>query len=84
MTRLLDKAFDEASRLPEMEQNALTKWLLHELHSGKSWQMLSLIRNISWRNSPMRPLQRDEKARLLRSIRIAYEVNYDPSILEVL
>lgn len=37
MTRLLQKAFDEAARLPETEQNALAKWLLEELHSEKQW-----------------------------------------------
>jgi len=37
MTKLLDEAFKEASRLPEMEQNALAKWLLDELHSDAKW-----------------------------------------------
>jgi hypothetical protein len=59
MTKLLEKAFEEASRLPEMEPNCILK--------GRG-QKLSLIRKMSWRSSPMRPLQRDEKARLLRSI----------------
>jgi hypothetical protein len=37
MTKLLERAFEEASRLPEMEQNALAKWLLDELHSEREW-----------------------------------------------
>ncbi len=37
MTRLLEKAFEEATRLPEVEQNALAKWVLDELHSERDW-----------------------------------------------
>jgi hypothetical protein len=37
MTKLLEKAFREASRLPEMDQNALAKWVLAELHSERAW-----------------------------------------------
>lgn len=33
MTKLLEKAFEEASRLPEMDQNSFAKWVLDELHS---------------------------------------------------
>lgn len=40
MTRLLDKAFQEASKLPEVEQNALAKWLLDELASEREWERL--------------------------------------------
>ena len=38
MTKLLKKAFEEASRLPEVDQNALAKWVLDELHSEKAWE----------------------------------------------
>ena len=38
MTRLLEKAFKEAERLPEVDQNALAKWVLDELHSEAKWQ----------------------------------------------
>jgi hypothetical protein len=38
MTKLLEKAFAEASRLPEIDQNALTKWVLDELNSEKIWK----------------------------------------------
>ncbi len=37
MTKLLEKAFEEASRLPEMEQNVLARRLLAELDSEMSW-----------------------------------------------
>ena len=37
MTKLLEKAFKEASRLSEVEQNALAKWLLEEFSSEEKW-----------------------------------------------
>jgi len=37
MTKLLKTAFEKASRLPDVEQNALAKWLLEELESEKKW-----------------------------------------------
>lgn len=38
MTKLLEKAFEEALRLPEIDQNALAKWVLDELNSEKVWE----------------------------------------------
>lgn len=38
MTKLLQKAFDEASKLPEVEQNALAKWVIEELEAERSWE----------------------------------------------
>ncbi len=38
MTELLRKAFEEASRLPEMEQNALARRLINEMVSEKQWE----------------------------------------------
>ena len=38
MTELLEKAFAEAAKLPESEQNALANWLLSELDSKQRWQ----------------------------------------------
>ena len=38
MTKLLEKAFEEASRLPEVDQNALAKWVLDELQSEREWE----------------------------------------------
>jgi hypothetical protein len=40
MTKLLQKAFDEASKLPEGEQDALGRILLEELASERRWQEL--------------------------------------------
>ena len=37
MTKLLKKAFEEASRLPEVEQNTLAKWVPDELRSERAW-----------------------------------------------
>ena len=39
MTKLLEKAFKEASRLPVVDQNALAKWLLEELEADKKWEL---------------------------------------------
>jgi hypothetical protein len=39
MTKLLEKAFAKASRLPDTEQNALAKWLLDELEAEKKWEL---------------------------------------------
>jgi hypothetical protein len=38
MTKLLEKAFGEASKLPDTEQNALAKWLLDEFEAEKKWE----------------------------------------------
>ncbi len=40
MTELLNKAFKEASKLPEIEQNAFAKWVLKELETEKKWENL--------------------------------------------
>ena len=40
MTRLLEKAFKEASKLPVVEQNALAKWVLEELEAEKEWEQI--------------------------------------------
>jgi len=37
MTQLLERAFTEASRLPEPEQNAVASLLLAELDSERRW-----------------------------------------------
>ena len=37
MTNLLEKAFAEASKLPETEQDAVAEWLLEELASERRW-----------------------------------------------
>ncbi|MBF0227768.1 MAG: hypothetical protein HQK76_20155 [Desulfobacterales bacterium] len=38
MTQLLDKAFKEVSRLSEIEQNVIAKWVLDELKLEKKWE----------------------------------------------
>ena len=40
MTKLLQKAFDEASKLPDAEQDALGRILLDELASERRWDDL--------------------------------------------
>jgi len=40
MTKLLQKAFDEASKLPEGEQDELGRLLLEELASERRWEEL--------------------------------------------
>jgi hypothetical protein len=37
MTKLLKRAFAEASKLSDVEQNAIAKWLLEELTAEKRW-----------------------------------------------
>jgi len=37
MTEILKKAFTEASRLPEDDQDSFGKWMLAELASEKRW-----------------------------------------------
>jgi hypothetical protein len=37
MTKMLERAFEEASQLPEVEQNVWAKWMLDELHSERRW-----------------------------------------------
>ncbi len=39
MTTLLEKAFQEASKLPSVAQNSLARWLLEELEDEKKWEM---------------------------------------------
>jgi len=38
MTKLLEKAFEEASKLPDIEQNILARRVLEELESEKRWE----------------------------------------------
>jgi hypothetical protein len=37
MTSLSEKAFTEASKLTDLEQNALAKWLLEEIEADRKW-----------------------------------------------
>jgi hypothetical protein len=38
MTKLLERAFKEASKLPEVEQNAFAKWVMEELEADGRWE----------------------------------------------
>jgi hypothetical protein len=40
MTKLLTKAFEKASKLPDIQQNALAKWVLEELESERKWESM--------------------------------------------
>ena len=40
MTQLLEKAFSEASRLPDLQQNILARWIIDELLAEKKWDIL--------------------------------------------
>jgi hypothetical protein len=37
MTALLERAFEQAAKLPDMDQDALAKWLLDELAAEREW-----------------------------------------------
>jgi hypothetical protein len=38
ITKLLEKAFTEASKLPEQEQDSFATWILEELGSERRWK----------------------------------------------
>ena len=38
MTKLLERAFKEVSKLPEVEQNAFAKWVMEELEAEGKWE----------------------------------------------
>ncbi len=40
MTQLLERAFAEAAKLPEQEQDSLAAWLLEMLESEQRWDAL--------------------------------------------
>lgn len=40
MTKLLEKAFSVASKLPQQEQDAFATWMLEELASERRWDEL--------------------------------------------
>jgi len=40
MTKLLEQAFQEASKLPQEEQDAMAAFLMGELESEKRWDAL--------------------------------------------
>jgi hypothetical protein len=40
MTKLLERAFVEASKLPQQEQDTFAEWILEELASEQRWDEL--------------------------------------------
>ena len=40
MTALLEQAFEEATKLPAPDQDALARWIIAELESEQRWQQL--------------------------------------------
>jgi len=40
MTKTLEKAFKEASKLPKSEQEELATWILEELEADRRWDRL--------------------------------------------
>lgn len=38
MSKLLEKAFAEVSKLPQQEQDAVATWILEELASERRWE----------------------------------------------
>ena len=50
MTKLLEKAFAEAVKLPRKEQDKLAKWLLAEMASEHRWDDALRVRLIVSRN----------------------------------
>jgi len=40
VTKLLKKAFDEASKLTESDQDSIGEWLLAEIESEREWDRL--------------------------------------------
>ncbi|AYJ77545.1 hypothetical protein [Aliarcobacter cryaerophilus] len=38
MTKLLNSAFEEISKLPEIEQNIFARFIINEIESEKKWE----------------------------------------------
>ncbi|MDD3025858.1 MULTISPECIES: hypothetical protein [Aliarcobacter] len=38
MTKLLNSAFEEISKLPELEQNIFARFIINEIESEKEWE----------------------------------------------
>ncbi len=47
MTKLLEKAFAEACKLPEVQQDEIAGWLLAEIESEQRWDAAFRVREIS-------------------------------------
>lgn len=40
VTSLLEKAFNAASKFPDVERNALARWLVDEIESDREWDSI--------------------------------------------
>ncbi len=76
MTELLEKAFQEASELPEPEQNVLARWLMDEIISEKNGKKHWLNQKTYWINLQMRPLQNMQKARQKCWMSVNYDISH--------
>jgi hypothetical protein len=74
MTKLLEKAFKKASKLPEVDQNVLAKWLLEELESDHIWEKkFSESENILEKldDEALDAHRKGKTKRMIKSIRIS-------------
>jgi hypothetical protein len=69
MTELLAKAFSEADRLPEAEQNTLARWLLTELKSEEVWQEKLAASGDLLRSMAQEAIEEDRQGMMLLSRR---------------
>ena len=82
MTKLLQKAFDEASKLPEGEQDPLGRILLDELASERRWDELFADHTIYSLNSPTRHWQSTVRGEPRSLIRTNCDLAYDRAVPE--
>lgn len=66
MTLLLEKAFDKASRLPDLEQNSLARWLLDEIDSERKWDKLFAESEDPLANLAQQALEEEEQGKTTR------------------
>ena len=74
MTTLLEKAFKEAASLPAVDQNALAKWVLDELHSEARWQGTFAESEDILERLADEALEDKRKGKTLPSIPVSYEI----------
>ncbi len=61
MTKMLEKAFSEAAKLPEIEQNAVARWLLEEIDSEKKWEQHFAESEAELENLALEALEQEKK-----------------------
>ena len=77
MTKLLEKAFAEATKLPKKEQDRLAKWVLSEITAEQRWD--AAFRQSADRLSQLasQALSEHRKVRPERSIQRSCDVAHD-------